>query len=140
MGINVTKTIKLSTVMILTMGLIACGGNDGQLGYNKSVPDEFNVVRRAPLIIPPEFHLLPPSSQNARPAAPQGAELARLIVLPNAPQPLSSKTERNLIEKAGGGKAYGYGVREALDNQARGTVSESAAIIDALVADQSGDN
>lgn len=135
-----TKIIKLSAVAILASGLVACGGNDGQLGYKKNVPDEFNVVRRAPLIIPPEFHLLPPSSANARPAAPQGAELARLIVLPNAPAPITSNTERNLIEKAAGNKAYGYGVREDLDNRARGTVSESAAMVDTLVVDQSGGN
>lgn len=132
------KTIKISFVASLTLSVAACGGNDGQLGYNKDAPDEFNVVRRAPLIIPPEFHLLPPNAQNARPATPQGAELARLVVLPNAPRQITSRAERNLVEKAAAGKAYGYGIREELDNQARGTVSEEAATVDRLVADQSG--
>lgn len=140
MGNKVAKPSKFIIALMLTSSIAACGVNSNQLGFSKSVPDEFNVVRRAPLIIPPEFHLLPPSSQNARPAAPQGAELARLIVLPNAPRPTASEVERRLIEKAAGDKAYGYGVREELDNQKRGTVSEDAKIVDRLVVDQAEKN
>ena len=38
-----------------------------QLGLNKSSPDEFKVVSRAPLSIPPEFNLRPPQPGQARP-------------------------------------------------------------------------
>ena len=133
-----TKFAKISFVLGLTASVAACGGSNNQLGYSKSVPDEFNVVRRAPLIVPPEFNLLPPSASSSRPATPQGAELARLIVLPNAPRLSASAAERNLLAKADKGKAYGYGIREELDNQQRGTVSEEAVLVDRLVADQSG--
>lgn len=129
-------TIKFLTGLALTLPLISCGGND-QLGYAKSAPDEFNVVRRAPLIVPPEFNLLPPSSTNARPAAPQGAELARLIVLPNAPKLVTNPAERSLLEKASNGKSYGDGIREELANKNSGTASENAALVEKLVADQS---
>lgn len=131
--------MKFKTVFLvgLTLSLTACGGNDGQLGYAKSAPNEFNVVRRAPLIVPPEFNLLPPSEQSSRPAAPQGAELARLIVLPNAPLQISNPAERSLVQKAAGGKVYGDGIREDLDNKKRGTVSENAETVEQLVSDQS---
>lgn len=131
------KKIKVSLLTGLALGLTACGGDDGQLGYTKSAPNEFNVVRRAPLIVPPEFNLLPPSQQSSRPIAPQGAELARLVVLPNAPRQVTSAAERDLLEKAANGKVYGDGIREELDNKRRGTVSENAEIIERLVSDQS---
>ena len=131
------RKIKLSILAGLALSLTACGGNGGQLGYAKNPPNEFNVVRRMPLIVPPEFHLLPPSEQSSRPLAPQGAELARLVVLPNAPLQISNRTERSLLEKAAGGKVYGDGIREELDNKARGTASEEAETVEQLVSDQS---
>lgn len=127
---------RFSIACVVALPLIGCGGSDG-LGYSKDVPDEFNVVRRAPLIVPPEFNLLPPSSNSSRPATPQGAELARLIVLPNAPQTIGSKAEQSLVERAADGKPYGDGIREELDNQTRGTVSENAELVEKLVADKS---
>ena len=106
------------------------------LGYGKNPPDEFNVVRRAPLIMPPEFNLRPPSGNNARPAAPTGAELARMVVLPNAPKEQLSQGEQNLLDKAARGGVYGDGIREELVNRKSGKVSEDADTVDALTQDQ----
>lgn len=125
---------------LLAAPLMACGGpgTDGpiDMGYNKSVPDEFNVVRRPPLILPPQFNLIPPDSTSARPATPTGAELARLVVLPNAPQEPMSKLEQSMVDKASRGKAFGNGVREELGNKAVGTVSEEASTVEILTQDQ----
>ena len=137
MRLTVNKKIKISFLAGLALSLTACGGDDGQLGYSKNVPNEFNVVRRAPLSVPPEFNLLPPSNQSSRPVTPQGADLARLVVLPNAPLQINNEAERKLLEKASGGKVYGDGIREELDNRARGTVSENAETVGQLVSDQS---
>lgn len=137
MRLTVNHKIKISILAGLAFSLTACGGNDGQLGYSKSPPNEFNVVRRMPLIVPPEFNLLPPSEQSSRPLAPQGADLARLIVLPNAPLQIPNRAERSLVDKASGGKVYGDGIREELDNKTRGTVSEKADTVEQLVSDQS---
>ena len=52
---------RLSLIALCAPVLAACG-----LGYNKNPPDEFNVVRRAPLILPPEFNLRPPSIRLRR--------------------------------------------------------------------------
>ncbi len=41
--------------------LVACSGSVQQkLGLERRVPDEFQVVRRAPLTLPPDFTLRPP--------------------------------------------------------------------------------
>nr|WP_301287287.1 DUF3035 domain-containing protein [Sphingobium sp. OAS761] len=49
--------------MILAAGLVAtlsaCGGGRGLFGRDR--PDEFAVSRQAPLVIPPDFALVPPA-------------------------------------------------------------------------------
>jgi hypothetical protein len=53
--------------------LVGCGGDTGEiLGLDKRTPDEFAVVSRAPLTLPPNYGLRPPdpsgqSSQDLRP-------------------------------------------------------------------------
>jgi hypothetical protein len=50
--------------------LAACGGGTtvgDALGMGRSTPDEFQVVQRAPLVVPPEFGLRPPEPGAPRP-------------------------------------------------------------------------
>jgi len=57
-------TLKsVSIVLLAGLGLAACGSN-------KIVPDEFEVVNRAPLVVPPEAELSPP-----RPGEPRAQEI-----------------------------------------------------------------
>lgn len=123
---------RLSLIALCAPVLAACG-----LGYNKNPPDEFNVVRRAPLILPPEFNLRPPSNNQTAPVTKQGAELARLLVLPapqNEKQP--DDVEQRLLDKASRGGVYGDGVRNMLESERTGKASETAPVIETLVADQ----
>ncbi|HAF40956.1 MAG TPA: DUF3035 domain-containing protein [Sphingobium sp.] len=57
--------------LILAAGLIttlsACGGGGGL--FNRERPDEFAVSRQAPLVIPPDFALVPPAPGTPAAAA-----------------------------------------------------------------------
>ncbi len=58
-----------SCLLILGLSfLAACGGSGvGEvLGLDKEAPDEFAVVTRAPLTLPPDFGLRPPDPRNKR--------------------------------------------------------------------------
>jgi hypothetical protein len=107
------------------------------LGYNKTPPNEFNVVRRAPLILPPEFELRPPANGQAAPAVASGAELARLVVL-RAPkrEKQPDAVEQRLLDKAAKDGVYGDGVRDALQNDRSGKVSINADLVENLTRDQ----
>jgi hypothetical protein len=59
MGIRGIALPVLAVVGLATM-LGGCGDFRRALGYEKSIPDEFAVVSRAPLAIPPEYSLRPP--------------------------------------------------------------------------------
>lgn len=56
------KLVLIATGVALVGSLSACGKS----GYDRARPDEFAVARAAPLVIPPDFALVPP-----RPGAPR---------------------------------------------------------------------
>lgn len=53
----------------IAMGLacVALLSGCGKRGYDRARPDEFAVARQAPLVIPPDFSLVPPQPGAARP-------------------------------------------------------------------------
>ena len=51
------RILSLGLASVAVMALTACGG--GGLA-NRDRPDEFAVARAAPLVIPPDFALVPP--------------------------------------------------------------------------------
>jgi hypothetical protein len=62
--------------------LAACEGGEVKesLGLNRESPDEFVVVSRPPLSVPPEFTLLPPEPGAVREGA-RSADVARSVLL-----------------------------------------------------------
>jgi len=124
--------LSLTVIAALAPVLTACG-----LGYSKNPPNEFNVVRRAPLILPPDFELRPPSNSESAPVIASGAELARLVVLRT---PSSEKqpdaVEQRLLDKASKDGVYGNGVRDAMQNERSGKASIDADLVENLTRDQ----
>ena len=55
-----SRLTALSVIAILSVGLAACDSARETLGLNKRAPDEFAVVPRAPLVLPPNYDLRPP--------------------------------------------------------------------------------
>jgi len=54
--------------VVLAVGAMAgCGGVGKSLGFGKQSPDEFAVVRNAPLTLPPDYSLRPPRPGAQRP-------------------------------------------------------------------------
>ncbi len=66
---NFTQLVVLG---LAAAALSACGSSLSEtLGYGKEAPDEFAIVTKAPLVIPPDYSLRPP-----RPGAPSPRETA----------------------------------------------------------------
>ncbi|GGD61221.1 DUF3035 domain-containing protein [Erythrobacter arachoides] len=59
-----TKFASIAVLGLTALGLSACNGIN--LG-DRDRPDEFAVQRQAPLVIPPDFHLVPPAPGAPRP-------------------------------------------------------------------------
>lgn len=74
---------RLSLVLCVA-ALLAAGGCESakrSFGLGKQPPDEFQVVSRAPLSIPPDFGLRPPQPGAARPQEPEPRQEAATIIL-----------------------------------------------------------
>jgi hypothetical protein len=130
-----------AAAMILALG--ACEGVRDQLGLNKQSPDEFKVVSRAPLTLPPEFTLRPPEPGIPRPQEGTPAQQARQAIFrleqPKA-QPLEqelkvdgrSRGELSLL-KAAGADRIDPEIRRAVDGETQRLNAESDDFIEALV-------
>lgn len=68
------------------LALTACGGSSikDTLGLSRKAPDEFRVVARPPLSVPPQFNLRPPSSDAESPTVVPADKQAQSIVTGNA--------------------------------------------------------
>lgn len=98
-----------SLVAIASMfSLSACSGGTAKqaLGLDRSAPDEFRVVSRPPLSVPPQFDLVPPSATATSPnQVPVSKQAETLLLGEKEPAPLKdkklTKAEASLLEKAG---------------------------------------
>lgn len=96
-----------SLVMILSaVALAGCGsGVKKTLGLERSAPDEFAVVERAPLVVPPNFNLVPPDPGAPRPQENHVSDTAKGLVLgsqSSAPKAANgSAAETSLLKQAG---------------------------------------
>jgi hypothetical protein len=70
-------------LMLLAPALSGCGEVRDALGYDKKPPDEFAVVARAPLSVPPNFQLRPPEPGAQRPQEPPKRHGARNLIVKN---------------------------------------------------------
>ena len=57
---SVRKFVPLAAVCVMAVSLTACESVRTAMGVTKDPPDEFAVVTKAPLIIPPDYTLRPP--------------------------------------------------------------------------------
>ncbi|MCH9011558.1 MAG: DUF3035 domain-containing protein [Proteobacteria bacterium] len=135
--------LRIAGAISLILALSACEGVRDQLGLNKQSPDEFRVISRAPLSLPPDFTLRPPEPGIPRPQEGTATQQARKVVFrleqPNT-QPLNEQVKadgRTLGElsllKAAGADQIDPGIRRTIDLETQRLNAESEDFIDALV-------
>ncbi len=90
------KCYNIALLLGCFLLLGGCSNAKEQLGLEKKAPDEFSVIRRAPLEMPPSYGLRPP-----RPGAPRPQEQA------------TSDQARESVFGAGGGSSGSTGVAES---------------------------
>ena len=61
------KMIRMGVVMVALLSIAACGSTTKEkLGLSRKVPNEFLVMPRAPLSLPPEYDLRPVVENDAK--------------------------------------------------------------------------
>jgi Protein of unknown function (DUF3035) len=101
---NVNRVI-LASALIAAAGLAGCQSTRGALGMTKVTPDEFRVVSKAPLVVPPDYALRPPAPGEPRPQELQPESAARTALLGQRDAEARSDGEKLLVARAGADRA-----------------------------------
>lgn len=81
------------------LALTACSGTvQENLGLGKNQPDEFQVVRRAPLTLPPDYSLRPPEPGAPPPSTQDASAQARELLTRQPTPPVD--TQQSSVEQA----------------------------------------
>ena len=97
--------VIVATALVAAAGLAGCQSTSKVLGMSKVTPDEFRIVTKAPLVVPPDYSLRPPLPGQPRPAELQPESAQRVALLSQAQGEQRSTGERLLAQKAGSSTA-----------------------------------
>lgn len=114
--------------------LSACGELREDLGLGRNPPDEFAVVERPPLSMPPDFALRPPRPGAPRPQSVDTARQASEVLFNGGGMETQelSPGEKALLEASGAPKTE-PNIRDLVDRDASQKVSASPHLIKRLL-------
>jgi hypothetical protein len=130
-----------SVLLVVALGLGACADTRKAIGWDKATPDEFRVVTRAPLTLPPDFGLRPPAPGAARPQEQSPQDIARTAVFgpersagagTAAANPSLSASERALLGRTGADHADAS-IRDTIEREAQSLAEADKSFVDRLV-------
>jgi len=121
------KMMIATGLAAMTLTLSACGSSGV---FNRDRPDEFAVSRQAPLIIPPDFALVPPAP-GAAPAA--NADTTRQVMEAMFGTAPRSASEAAAIDAAGGRTAE-PGIRSSVGDPNTNVVDKGMTTRDIIAA------
>lgn len=135
--------LRFSLIAALVLALSACSGFRKQMGLTKQSPDEFKVVARAPLTLPPDYTLRPPEPGIPRPQEGTTSQQAKNAVFrieqpqaaalePNIESGDRSLGELSLLKAAGAGQSD-PNIRRVIDAETNRINTESGDFLEALV-------
>mgnify|MGYP003669326642 CR=1 FL=1 len=137
------KPLVVVTVLTLSgLVLSACSATKETFGLGKQSPDEFQVVARAPLTLPPNFQLRPPQPGAVRPQEGSAEDQARKAVFraedkqPSLDEVLPddgrSRGERSLLAAAGY-KPSDSNIRLTIERETNRINDENESFVEDLI-------
>lgn len=119
----------------LGLALVSTGGcaSAGKaLGMGKATPDEFRVVTKAPLVVPPDYALRPPSPGEPRPQELQPESQARAALLGQGAGANRTQGETLLAAKAGADRADPL-IRYVVDDEFGDVAHKDKSFVDKIL-------
>jgi hypothetical protein len=130
---------RAAALSLLVVPLLAGCGQDTarNLGFTRDAPDEFSVVTRAPLSLPPALGQLPvPRPGTARPQELQGGAAGEAILAPGAAYGVGASTAPSSGEQAllaSAGAHAPAGVRRQVDEESLRLDQPDRTLVDRLM-------
>lgn len=125
------KICGLTSVLLLgSLVLTGCEGTKQALGIqDKKAPDEFAVLSKAPLIIPPDFSLRPPAPGQAGPQDSLYRNDARRVLTGRSGGPITQEDALAAGTSAGELALLRHAGAENVDSSIRKTINEETDIL-----------
>ena len=112
----------LIIVLLSSLFIVSCSKVRESAGVNRKSMDEFAVIENPPLIIPPDFNLLPPDQLEEKNLENEESELAKEILFG-----LEDDTETNNLELSTMENILNQSMAEGIDNSIREEIDEQFA-------------
>ena len=132
------RLVRVASALLAMVILSACTeGMRESFGYGKQAPDEFLVLTKSPLVIPPDYALRPPSSSADKSTSPSSA--ARAALLGQKPPELGpvdadvSDGEKELLKQSGASSQQDT-IRQRINSEVRNVVPQNRALVERLAA------
>jgi len=133
---NTMSSFKIALCGVILITLSGCAGLTRAIGAEKSSPDEFAVVTKAPLVVPPDFALRPPRPGQPRPQELDPSVAAQQALFSEAGDGVTegaqSQGEEFLIADAGAADADDS-VRELIDSEYYSTLDAQDSFADRIL-------
>lgn len=89
------RAYKVFAPLVLIIALTGCSSVKQQLGISRHSPDEFMVVKRAPLSLPPNYALRAPTEPNEMAPASEAAVTAQTVLTGKPAAPADKKPSKH---------------------------------------------
>ncbi|WP_288459468.1 DUF3035 domain-containing protein [uncultured Sphingomonas sp.] len=126
--------MRKSVVVVASLTALALVSGCGKSGYDRARPDEFAVARQPPLVIPPDFALVPPQPGAARTQG-VNTQAQTLEALFGGPAQRTG-TQGAVIDEAGGTGAAQAGIRSAVGDPQTNVIDKGQTTRDIIAAPQ----
>lgn len=113
---KIRNAITISCVLAGGVILSGCSSATKALGLKQSAPNEFNIVTKAPLVVPPEYNLRPPQIGESSYENNYSQAAAREALVGNIDDAEPSNGEQYLLVKANAPRAN-QEIRVEIDGQ-----------------------
>ncbi|WP_084397790.1 DUF3035 domain-containing protein [Henriciella aquimarina] len=127
--------MRQSFLTLAAMGALLATGGCLFGGGGPSGPDEFRVVTKAPLSVPPEYSLRPPAAGTSVPAEADPTRAPVAAAFGSSIGENASAVERALVSAAGA-NAVNPMIRSMVDYEEAGTIRKTRDDADAILNSQ----
>lgn len=128
--------VHVVVLVVLAIAVAACSNIKNQLGIGKNSPDEFRVVKRAPLTLPPDYTLRPPDPGAPRPQEESVQDMAKAALYGGTPEANAAGAhtagEEALMARAGTTSAL-PGIRQVINEDNALYAEDDKSFIDTLI-------
>ena len=133
---NARMAIGILVVLVTGSLLSGCSNVRDALGQNKKSPDEFAILARAPLSVPPNFSLRVPNKGMERPQEPSSRNMGRDLIFKksNSDRENDSKSNTSSIRVLLGTNKANPKIREIINAETKNMVFYDKSFLDKLLS------